>query len=262
MIRRHGLDGLVACGLLFLLGPLLVVALASLHPGDDLRFPPAGLSLRWYEAMMARRDFGEAFLNSLLVAGLATVIAGGLGCLGAVALHLLGGRGGDVIRALLMSPLILPTVVTGVALFQFTRALGFESSLPGLVAGHVLITVPYVLRTVGAALSGLDPATVEAAESLGAGPIRVFTRVILPAVAPAVLVGLLFVFIVSFDQVTVSIFLTGPDFTTLPIRLYSHIEFALDPMVAAVSTAMILFAYGVVLLLERLVGLDGLFKGG
>ena len=151
---------------------------------------------------------------------------------------------------------MLPTIVTGVALLQFYYLIDVDAPLTGLLIGHVLITIPYAVRTVGAGLAGLDPALEEAAETLGAGGWRTLRRVTLPAVAPSMAAAAIFIFITSFDQATVSIFLAAPDMMPLPVRIYNYIEFAVDPMVAAVSTLLIVFAFGVIAVLQKLLGLN------
>ncbi|NKL39054.1 ABC transporter permease subunit [Rhizobium leguminosarum bv. viciae] len=148
-------------------------------------------------------------------------------------------EGSSLYKTFLMSPLVLPTVVTGVALLQFYYLIRLDTSLLGLLAAHVLITIPYVLRTVGAGLVGLDPEIEEAAASLGSGERRTLLRVTLPAIAPSIMAAVIFVFITSFDQTTVSIFLADVDLKPLPVLIFNYIDLAVDPMIAAVSTLLI-----------------------
>mgnify|MGYP005995863383 CR=1 FL=1 len=249
---------------IFLMGPLVVIIAGSFTETPYVAFPPEGFTLKWYQALFQRQDFLESFIDSLLLAGLSTVVATVLGTLAALSIARKGEAGREFLRGFFMLPLILPTIVTGVALFQFMRTSEIGMALlpgnwAGLLLGHTLITIPYVVRTVGASLVSLDPSLAEAAEGLGASPSRVLFGVIMPAIMPAVMVSLIFCFILSFDQVTISIFLSGPDVTTLPIRIYNYIEFAIDPMIAAVSALLILFAYVLVLGLERTVGLNNAF---
>lgn len=242
---------------LFILGPLVVIVGGSFTETPYVAFPPQGFTLRWYEQLVHRGDFLQSFLLSVALATLCSVAAMGLGVAAVIGLQRgLGRGGGRLYRAFLMSPLVLPTIVTGVALLQFYYLLDLDAPFTGLLIGHVLITIPYVIRTVGAGLVGLDPAIEEAANSLGAGGLRTLLRVTLPAIAPSIMAAVIFVFITSFDQATVSIFLAGPDMMPLPVRIYNYIDFAVDPMVASVSTLLILFAFGVILLLQRLLGLD------
>lgn len=258
-MARLSLNIWTAVVMIWLLGPLAVIVAGSFTEAPQVTFPPEGFTLQWYEKLLGREDFLRSFIDSIVLATVATFLAVLLGTIAAVGLSRESFAGRELFRAFLMSPLILPTVVTGVALFQFSRVLGISSNMIGLVIGHTLITLPYVIRTVGAAIVNLDPSLAEAAESLGARPARVLLQVVMPAIAPAILVSVIFAFIVSFDQVTISIFLTGPDVMTLPIRIYTYIEFAIDPMIAAVSALLILFAYLLVIGLERAFGLDRVF---
>lgn len=245
----------------FILAPLLVIVGASFTTTPYIRFPPIGFTLAWYERLLQRSDFFESFWHSIIIATACTAIATPLGALAAIGLHRLSGRTREMLYSFVMAPLVLPTVITGVALLQFYQVAYFDWTLAGLVLGHVLITIPYVVRSVGAGLYSIDPAMEEAAASLGASGPRIITRILLPNLSSALLVSIIFVFIISFDQVTVSIFLSGPDVTPLPIRIFSYVEFSADPMVAAVSALLIVFAYALVWVLERSFGLDKVFGG-
>ena len=241
---------------LFILGPLIIIIGGSFTETPYVAFPPTGFTLRWYEQLMHRRDFLDSFVISVVLAALCSLCAMVLGTAAVVGLHRHRVTGSRLFRGFLMSPLVLPTIVTGVALLQFYYLIDMDAPLTGLLIGHVLITIPYVVRTVGAGLQGLDPAMEEAASSLGAGGLRTLLKVTLPAIAPSIMAAVIFVFITSFDQATVSIFLAGPDVMPLPVRIYNYIDFAVDPMVAAVSTLLIVFAFGVIALLQKLLGLD------
>ena len=241
---------------LFILGPLVVIIGGSFTETPYVAFPPVGFTLRWYEQLLHRVDFLHSLVISLVLAALCSVGAMVLGVAAVLGLHRHGFAGGRLFRAFLMSPLVLPTIVTGVALLQFYYLIDLDAPMTGLLIGHVLITIPYVIRTVGAGLVGMDPAIEEAANSLGAGDLRTLFRVTLPAIAPSIMAAVIFVFITSFDQATVSIFLAGPDMMPLPVRIYAYIDFAVDPMVASVSTLLIVFAFGVIALLQKMLGLD------
>ena len=244
---------------LFILAPLVVVIGGSFTATSYVAFPPQGLTLRWFTALLHDRDFGQSFLDSLLLAVTAVVIATPLGTAAAIALHRDVRRGRAVLRGVLQAPLILPTIVMAIALLQFLQRAGISNVFTGLVIGHVLFTTPYVLRTVGASLSGLDPMLIEAAEGLGAGNWRILRHVLMPNVLPGIAAGAILAFIMSFDETTISLFLSGPDMMPLPVRLFNYIEFSIDPMVAAVSSVLILLAFAAVVLMERIVGLEPLF---
>lgn len=246
---------------LFILGPLVVIIGGSFTTTPYVAFPPHGFTLRWYQQLLGRHDFLESFVDSLLLGAAATIGAALIGTPTALALRF-GRKGRAILRSFVMAPLTLPTIVTGVALLQFFYAVDLRIPIIGLLAGHVLITLPYFIRTVGAGLESLDPEIEEAAESLGASAWRTLIRVTLPAIAPSIFAGMIFVFITSFDQVTISIFLSSPGLMPLPIRIYSYIEFAIDPMLAAVSTVLILMAFAVVAALQRILGIERAFSGG
>lgn len=261
---RFALNAWTGLVLFFLLGPLAVIIAGSFTTTPYVAFPPVGFTFDWYIKLFHQTEFLFSFIDSLILAAVATLLATILGTLAAMAIAKKGEVGREFLRQLFMAPLILPTIVTGVALFQFMRDQGMGSMMvpnnwTGLIIGHTLITIPYVIRTVGASLAGLDPSLAEAAEGLGAGPARIMFKVIMPAILPAVMVSVIFCFILSFDQVTISIFLTGPEVSTLPIRIYNYIEFAIDPMVAAISTLLILFAYIMVVAMERSFGITKVF---
>jgi putative spermidine/putrescine transport system permease protein len=256
MMLDKALDLIGWLVVLFILGPLIVIIGGSFTQTPYVAFPPAGFTLRWYEQLLHRGDFLQSFLLSLGLAVLCSLCAMVLGVSAVMGLHRHGFTGQRLFRSFLMSPLVLPTIVTGVALLQFYYLIDMDAPFSGLLIGHILITIPYVVRTVGAGLTGLDPALEEAAGSLGAGALRILFRVTLPAIAPSIMAAMVFVFITSFDQATVSIFLAGPDTVPLPVRIYTYIDFAVDPMVAAVSTLLIIFAFGLIALLQKLLGLD------
>lgn len=241
---------------LFILGPLVIIVGGSFTETPYVAFPPTGFTLRWYEQLMHRRDFLDSFITSLVLATLCSLGAMALGVSAVIGLHRHGFAAKRLFRAFLMSPLVLPTIVTGVALLQFYYLTDVDAPMTSLLIGHVLITIPYVIRTVGAGLVGLDPALEEAAGSLGAGSLRILFKVTLPAISPSIMAAIIFVFITSFDQATVSIFLAGPEVMPLPVRIYSYIDFAVDPMIAAVSTLLILFAFAIIALLQKLLGLS------
>jgi len=246
---------------IFLLGPLIVIVGASFTTTPYVAFPPQGFTLKWYQQLLGKPDFMQSFVDSLVLGVCATAGAAAVGIPAAIGLHHGGIRARAALRSFVLAPLTLPTIVTGVALLQFYYAIDLDAPLAGLLVGHMLITIPFYVRTVGAALLSLDPAMLEAAESLGAGVMRTHLKVTLPAIAPSILAATTFVFITSFDQVTISVFLSGPDLMPLPIRIYNYIEFAVDPMVAAISAVLIVLSFAIVAAMQRLLGLNRAFIG-
>ena len=242
--------------LLFLLLPTLIIVFASFTAGDYITFPPQGLSLRWFARLWEISEVRVSAWRSLLVAVGATAISIGLGVAAAFPLVRSRFRGREALNAFLMSPLILPSLVYGLAGLMFVSAIGVPLSIPVLVLSHVAIIVPYVIRTTAASLALLDPHLEEAAKSLGANTWKTFWRVILPNLLPGVATGGAFAFISSFDNLTVSLFLAGPRVETLPIRLFAMITFDLDPAAAAISAVLVALAFAVVLLAHWAIGLS------
>jgi putative spermidine/putrescine transport system permease protein len=158
-----------------------------------------------------------------------------------------------------LSPLMLPTVIFGIALLQFYTRIGITRTPLSLVFGHLVITVPYVVRLVSASLAGLDPSLDRAAMNLGATPWQTFRRVTLPLIRPGIIAGATFAGIMSFDDVSVALFLASPRSVTLPVRIFTYIEQTFDPLVTAVCSVLIVFAALGVVLIERSIGLGRLF---
>lgn len=246
----------------FLLAPILVVVVVSFGDAAFLQFPPQRLSLRWYRDVTEYPDFVASFWLSLVLAAATTAVSGLVGTLGAFALarHRFAGRA--LLSALVMSPLVLPGMVTGIALLQFFSLLRTAPSFWHLLAGHVVVTVPYVVRSVGAVLVGFDRTLEEAARGLGAGPWATIRLITLPLVRPGIVVGAIFAFILSFDNVVVSIFLTTPRLVPLPVQIYNYVESSARPIVASVSTLQIAVIVGLLVLAERLAGFSRYYVGG
>jgi putative spermidine/putrescine transport system permease protein len=229
----------VALFLLFMIAPLVVVIGASFEPKELLRFPPHGWSLRWYVAAMQSTEFVVAARTSVIVAALATIGGLLLGVPAAYALARYAFRGKAAIAALLSSPLLVPQLVIGVALLQILALLGIGASVLTLTVGHILICLPYVVRTIHASIVGLDVFVEEAAANLGATRLRIYTTVVLPIIRPALYSSILFAFLVSFDNAVISLFLVSARTTTLPIAMYSYVQYNLDPTIAAISTLLV-----------------------
>lgn len=229
----------VALFLLFMIAPLVVVIGASFEPKELLRFPPHGLSLRWYQAAMQSTEFVVAARTSLIVAILATIGGLSLGVPAAYALARYTFGGKAAIAALLSSPLLVPQLIIGVALLQILALLGIGASVFTLTVGHILICLPYVVRTIQASILGLDVFIEEAAANLGATRLQIYTTVVLPIIRPALYSAILFAFLVSFDNAVISLFLVSARTTTLPIAMYSYVQYNLDPTIAAISTLLV-----------------------
>lgn len=246
---------------LFVAAPLLVVIAVSFTSQGYLALPTEGVSLRWWRAIAANPQFAESALTSLQLALLSATLATAIAVPAAltIARHSFPGRA--ALSAALLSPLMVPHVVLGVAMLRLFTQVGINGSLAALVAAHVVVIAPYCLRLVLAALAGADPQMEQAALSLGATPAAAFRRVTLPLILPGVAGGWILAFITSFDELTVSLFVASPSNTPLPVRLFTHIDQMTDPLVASVSAALLAATIVVVVALDRLYPLDRLLTG-
>jgi len=261
-LPRVAFTALVILLYVFLLAPIVIVVIASLNAGRFLVFPPEGLSLQWYAKFANSGPFVRSFFFSLRLAAVTTVISTVIGAAAALYVVRRAGRS-NLLRLLLVAPLQLPGIMTALALLIFYYAVGLGGgSYPGLLMGHVLVCMPYVFLTVSAVLYNFDRSLEEAARSLGASAFTTFRRVTLPIIKGGVISGAVFAFITSFDQFPISLLLSGVGTTTLPIQVFDYLRFSFDPTAAAVGTINILITLGVVVLTERLVGLESLYWGG
>jgi putative spermidine/putrescine transport system permease protein len=245
-----------------LLLPLGAIVATSFTELSYVTFPPQGFTLRWYGVALARQEFLDSFLLSLGVGLVTAALATILGAPVAVGLvrHRFPGR--DGVNAFFMSPLILPTVVIGIALLQFYSQIRLAATPASLVLGHVIVTTPYAIRLIAASLTGLDPSIERAARNLGAPPIRAFRLTTLPLIRPGLMAGAIFAFITSFDNVTISIFLATPRMVTLPVRIYNLWDQPLQPWLMAICALVILWTVLLILVVERVVSIRGLYGGG
>jgi putative spermidine/putrescine transport system permease protein len=244
--------------IVFMLAPLVLVVWMSFTPDEFFSLPVQAFSLRWYEAAFAYPGFVDAFVLSALLALAAATVAVTLGFLAAYALVRFRFPGRAALDAFFMSPLLVPAVVLGIALLQFVNRLGLYNTFAGLLAAHVVIVVPYTVRVIVTALRAVSEDVEWAAMNLGARRGRMLRRITLPLARRGMVAAFLFAFILSFDEVTVTIFMTGPAYQTLPIRVYNYLTDQVDPTVAAVSTLLIALSAVLVIVLDRIVGLENL----
>lgn len=245
----------------FVLAPLVVVCLVAFTPASTLTIPTTQFSLRWFHAVFEHADFMQAFRNSLLLATLAASISVCLAVPAAIAITRYRFPGREVLNGLFLSPLMIPHLVLGVALLRFFALMGMAGSFFWLMVSHVVIVTPYVMRLVIGALVGFDRSIEHAALSLNASRATVFFKMTLPLIIPGVSGGWLLAFINSFDELTMSVFITAPTTVTLPVRMYMYATESIDPMMAAISALVILLTAVTMLLLDRVYGLDRVLVG-
>ena len=262
-MQRNGLIALSfhTAVTLFMLAPLVIVCLVAFTPQDTLSIPWGAYSLRWFRAVFAHSDLVQSFWNSLGVAAIAAMVAVGLAVPAGLAIARFEFPGRSAINGILMSPLIVPHLVLGVAILRLFALLDAKGSSGWLTLAHVVIVTPYALRLVVAALNNNDRHIEQAAVSLGASRWTVFRRMTLPLMWPGLTGGWLLAFINSFDEVTMSLFITSPQTITLPVRMYMLATESIDPMMAAVSALIVGLTVVVMLGLDRLYGLDRVLVG-
>ncbi|AWO75800.1 ABC transporter permease [Geobacillus thermoleovorans] len=243
---------------IYILIPLVVTIPASLTSANYPSFPPKGFSLQWYTKLLERPEFVEAFWNSVKFAFLASLFSVLLGTLGALAIAKYNIPGKSYLVSLLTAPLTVPQLVLGIALLIYFTPMLLAGTPMGFLIAHIIICVPYVVRFVLTGLSGFDYNLERAAAILGASPLIVFWKVTFPLIRPAVLSGALFSFLTSFDNVTVSLFMVSPEMRTLPLEIFSTMQDAYSPIVASVSSVVILISVVLILILEKIHGVGKL----
>ena len=225
--------------LVFLAFPIVVVVVVSFSSASYLSFPPSALGLRWYRAYFGSEDWLNPTWLSLVVAAAVVVLSTVLGTLASLGIARLPRALRVLASGLILSPLIVPTIVVAIGIYYSFSRYGLVGTPAALVLAHTCLAVPFVVTSVSASLAGLDPRLEQAALSLGATPGATFRQVTLPLIRPGVVVGALFAFITSFDELVVSLFLSGSGAVTLPRRMWDDLRFAIDPTIAAVSTLTI-----------------------
>lgn len=238
--------------LLFLILPILVVIPLSFSSDSFLSYPMPGWSLRWYEEVLTSEQWTGALKNSLLIGSAATLLATILGTLAAIGLNYADFKGKNLMLSLMISPMVVPLVISALGLYFFFAEMGLNASFLGLVLAHAILGAPFVLITVNATLQGFDRNLMRAASSLGANPWISFWKVVLPLILPGVISGGLFAFATSFDEVVVALFVAGPEQRTLPRQMFDGIRENITPAILAVSTLLTLFALALLSTLEWL----------
>ncbi|MDR1686665.1 MAG: ABC transporter permease [Desulfovibrio sp.] len=238
--------------------PAVIVVISSFTAGESLRFPPEGFSLKWYKAAVNSEPFMTSLWVSVRLACISTVLSLLIGLPAAFALDRYAFRGKELFRTLALSPLVVPMVVLGLGLLQFMAWLGWNQTFWSLLTGHVLITLPYVVRTLTAGFFMFDKRLEQAAMNLRATPWTVLRRITLPLLAPSVISAGVFAFVASFGNITISVFLGFGGETTLPVQIFTYVEHSYDPILAAVSTLVIVVTLTVIAIVEKFSGMDNI----
>lgn len=228
--------------LAFLVLPILAVVPASFNRASYIYLPPHAYSGRWYEDFFADSGWRSALYNSLEVAVIATAIAVALGTVSAIGLTRVGPRWRQLLTGLFLAPMIVPVIVTAVAIYRSALDVGLSGTILGMSLGHALLALPFVVINVGIALRTVDESWLRAATGLGAGPWHAFRTITLPNITPGLVGGAIFSFVTSFDEVVVAVFMAGYANKTLPVKIWESIRLEFTPVVAVAATFMILLA--------------------
>ena len=225
--------------LLYLLAPIFVVIATAFGTSAYPLFPPEGLTVKWFLQFWSTPELRDALRISATLSAISTTLATIIGTFSALALVRYRLPGKTTISAILLSPILFPAIVLALALLIAFQRVGLTQTFTGLVAAHTLLITPFVIRLVMASLAEFDPSLEEAAQNLGAGWWRTFFRITLPLIRPGILAGAVFAFIMSFDELVVTLLLAGPELQTLPIRIFNYVQYSSDPTISAISTCLI-----------------------
>ncbi|RCV50122.1 ABC transporter permease [Marinitenerispora sediminis] len=237
--------------LLFLAAPMAVLAISSLNATASLAFPPSSLSLRWYAEVLGSQEWAVSLRLSGLLVLLVVATTAALGTLAAYAVARGDFPGRRAVAGFALSPLMVPEIIIALSLLYYFQGLGLVNTIAGLWLAHSVVALPFVVRTVMVSAQNLDPTLERAAASLGAGRLRVFWTVTLPLLRPGILAGAVFAAVTSLGEVAVTALVSGANTTTVPVRIFSAVQFELDPSVAAISTLLMLASVLVMVVVDR-----------
>ena len=242
----------VALVLLFLISPILAVMPLSFNSESFFTYPMPGFSLKWYDDFFFNPRWTGAVKMSFLVALATTALATALGTLAALGLARANMPGKATIMAILISPMIVPVIISAVGMFKFYATLDLVGTRLGIILAHTALATPFVVITVTATLASFDKTLMRAGASCGAAPHTVFFRVVMPLILPGMISGALFAFVTSFDEVIVVLFLASPEDRTLPLQMFSGIREMISPTITAAATVLVLISTAMLITLEML----------
>lgn len=254
--KNRGLALFTFLVFLFLLGPLLIISITSFEAGNILKFPPDEFSFRWYENILKVKMFFITFKTSIIVSLAGNLLALILGIPAAYALSRFDFRGKTVLNLIFVSPILIPGIVLGFALLRYVVVAYQFSIYMSLFVGHTIIMLPFVVRVISSSLSNFDFSIEEAAQSLGLSKVRAFFKVVLPNIKSGIIAAIMIAFLESFNNVDISVFMTGPGVSTLPIQMLTYVENYFDPTIAAISVLLMIITAIFMFMVERLMGLS------
>jgi putative spermidine/putrescine transport system permease protein len=253
--KNIGLSILAVLVFAFLVIPLLIVVVTAFGESPSIRFPIKGFSLQWFDKALSTESFMTGLATSLKVSLTATAIAILIGVPAAYALARGSVRNRAFLKSFFLSPTFVPGIVIGFAMFQFITIKLRMEIMTSLFVGHFLISLPYIIRVVGSSLEQFDFSVEEAAWTLGCTRTKTFVKIVLPNISSGIFASFMLAFINSFNNIPVSMFLSGPGVQTLPIALMNHIEYNYDPTVSAMSVLLMLCTILLMWVIEKTLGL-------
>ncbi|NTJ11561.1 ABC transporter permease [Rhizobium lusitanum] len=237
--------------IIYTLAPLVIIAILSFSSAKFLTFPPPGLSLQWYETVLASPKWVSSLKTTALITLPSTFIATILGTGAAIGISRSEGRYVGVLSAIIMSPLVIPTIIIGAGIYGVFRSWGLAGTYTGMILAHVLLTIPYVFSVTLASLRTVRTNVEGAALTLGASPIRVLFLITVPMIGPAIFSGLLFAAVMSFDELVVSMFLSSPSVRPITVQMWADVRGEVDPTISAIATGLFVFTL-ILLLIDTL----------
>jgi putative spermidine/putrescine transport system permease protein len=259
-MKNRWLAGFTAFVYSFLLFPMLIISIAGFSKESYLKFPPGGFSFQWVENIFKVEMFMKTFKISLQIAVLGTALAFIVGMPAAYVLSRYDFKGKGFFKGLFMSPVLIPGIVFGFALLKLLIIQLGLSTYPSLLLGHTILVLPYIIRVISSSLDNLDYSIEECAISLGANPVKAFGIVVLPNITSGVIAAFIMAFINSFNNVPISVFLTGPGVSTLPIQMMSYVEYYYDPTIAALAVILMVMTAVLMFIVEKTLGLNAIVK--
>ncbi|SHH97107.1 putative spermidine/putrescine transport system permease protein [Sporobacter termitidis DSM 10068] len=241
---------------IFMALPIIVIIFSAFSPSNFPEFPPTGFSLKWFVVIFTKKAWLKAIRNSLILLVLVTPITTILGTLASYSLHRLRFKGSELLQSFMLSPLMIPQIVLGIALLYLFSNVGWTGTYGALIISQVLIAFPYVVRSVNACMASLDPVLESASMSLGANNITTFRRITLPLIRPGIIAGAVFAAVTSFGEVSISLFLSSPTTMPVSVRVFNYIEQTFDPAVTAVSVIFVILSIVVLFIVDRTIGLS------
>ncbi|MGM1048939.1 putative spermidine/putrescine transport system permease protein [Paenibacillus uliginis N3/975] len=254
--QHRGLAVFTILAYIFLLGPLFIIMATSFGEGSVLKFPPEGFSLKWYQNIFEVEMFLTTFKVTIIVALVGNLIALLLGVPAAYALSRYQFKGKGLLNSIFISPILIPGVVLGFTMLKYLVVRFHLPVYTSLLIGHIVLMMPFIIRVIGSSLSNFDYSVEEASMSLGASRLKTFFTVVLPNIRSGLIAGVLLAFLESFNNVDISVFMTGPGVSTLPIQMLTYVENYFDPTIAAISVLLMMITALLMFSIERLMGLS------